>query len=78
MLGRICDTGRRLYPASVNKVETIVADPADPDVLYVRETYPARPRTGPLLHLTTWTRFALAPGREQEREIEVTGVLSVA
>ena len=38
----------------------------------------ARPRLGPLLHTTTWTRYVLTPGHEQVKELQLAGVLSVA
>jgi hypothetical protein len=68
----------RRYPDQANKVEAIVADPSDPLVLYARTTSLRRPRCGPLLHTTTWTRYVFAPGHQQLREIGPAGVIRVA
>jgi hypothetical protein len=67
-----------IYPEWDSEVEAIVADPVAPDVFYLRTAMRSRPRLGPLLHTTTWTRYVLTPEHTKVREIEAAGVLSVA
>jgi hypothetical protein len=72
------DAIERLHRAGSDwgALRAVLADPSDPNVLYARERMLGRPRRGPVLSTTSWTRYVL----EQERicEVSTTGVISVA
>jgi hypothetical protein len=68
----------RAYPELYLKLETVVAHPGTPDVLYARTTTLGRPRRGAVLKATAWTRYVLAPGGTHLREVANAGVVAVA
>ncbi len=60
------------------KTDEIVADPDEPDVLWIRSTSSGKPRFGPGFVSTTWTRVRLTSDGSRVREISAGGVLSAA
>jgi len=64
------------FPDLYLDLEAVLADPSDPNVLYARERMLGRPRRGPVLSTTSWTRYVLE--QERIREVSTTGVISVA
>jgi hypothetical protein len=46
------------------------------DMMHARERMLGRPRRGPVLSTTSWTRYVLE--QERIREVSTTGVISVA
>ena len=58
------------------EIETIVADPDQPWVLWVRDRSRGRAKDGsPDLDVRAWSRVALAPGGAQVREIGPSSVI---
>jgi hypothetical protein len=68
---------RRLYPDFDRRVDAVLADPAEPDVLWLRTVTLGRPRRGPAIDTTHWGRLTLAPGGERVRELATVGVVRV-
>ena len=61
------------------EIETIVADPDHPWVLFVRDHSRGRAKDGSGdLDVRAWSRVVLAPGGEQVREIGPTSVIGGA
>jgi hypothetical protein len=61
------------------EIETIVADPDQPWVLWVRDHSRGRARgDGPDLDVRAWSRVVLAPGGRQVREIGPSSVINSA
>jgi hypothetical protein len=67
----------RMYRDSKSDDEILLADPALPEVFYLRSTQTGRPKSGPPLNVTFWMRFTLAPGGERVREISTVAVSRV-
>jgi hypothetical protein len=60
------------------EVDEVVAEPATPDIAWVRFTQRARPRRGPALEATWWERWTLDPAHERVLEIAFGGVTRLA
>jgi hypothetical protein len=61
------------------EIETIVADPARPTVLYVRDHSRGRPKDGsPDLDVRAWSRVVLSPDGTQVRELGPSSVINRA
>lgn len=61
------------------EIETIVADPAHPSVLYVRDHSRGRAKDGSSeLDVRAWSRVVLAPGGTKVREIGPSSVVNSA
>ncbi|MDA0182574.1 nuclear transport factor 2 family protein [Solirubrobacter phytolaccae] len=61
------------------EIETIVSDPAAPDVLYVRDHSRGRPRDGsPALDVRAWSRVVLTADGTQVRELGPSSVIQSA
>jgi hypothetical protein len=61
------------------EIETIVADPARPSVLYVRDHARGRPKDGsPELDVRAWARVVLTADGAQVRELGPSSVISSA
>lgn len=67
----------RMYPR-LEQTESILADPYDPNVFYIRATTFGQPRRGPVLDMVDWSRLEAAPGHAQVRELASIGVERVA
>ena len=68
----------RIYPDFRSQDELVLADPAQPDVFYVRQLQAGRPRSGPALDITMWARVELAPCGERVRRIGADAVVRAA
>jgi hypothetical protein len=68
---------RRLYPDLEQRFDTVLADPTEPDVLWLRTVRQGRPRRGPALAATSWGRLMLAPGARRVRGLEAAAVVRV-
>jgi hypothetical protein len=68
---------QRMYRELDGETERVLADPYDPNVIYVLSRTVGRPHRGPSLDMTGWSRWQLAPGHEQVREIAAGGVIRV-
>jgi len=61
------------------EVETVVADPAAPNVLYVRDHSRGRPKDGsPPLDVRAWTRVLVSDDGAQIRELGPSSVINSA
>lgn len=61
------------------QIETIVADPAQPSVLYVRDRSRGRPKDGgPALDVRAWTRAVVTDDGARVRELGPSSVISRA
>ena len=61
------------------EVETVVSDPAAPNVLYVRDHSRGRPKDGsPPLDVRAWTRVLVSDDGAQVRELGPSSVISRA
>jgi hypothetical protein len=65
----------RIYPDFQSQDELVLSDPARPDVYYVRQLQLGRPRSGPALDVTMWSRVELAPCGERVRLIGADAVV---
>jgi hypothetical protein len=68
----------RIYPDFRSEDELVLADPASPHVFYVRQLQVGRPRSGPALDVTMWSRVELAPCGERVRRIGADAVVRAA
>ena len=68
---------RRLYLDFDRRVDAVLADPEEPDVLWLRMVTLGRPRRGPVIDTTHWVRLTLEPGAQRVREAAATGVVRV-
>ena len=75
---KTCKTMARAYPDLRQTTDEVLADPDEPHVLWSRATTVGRPRGGPALDTTAWTRMTISPDGERVREMANGGVIRVA
>jgi hypothetical protein len=69
---------QKAFPDISERVEVVLVEPTAPDVLWIRSVLTGNPKRGPALDALVWTRWTLATGGEQVREIAYAGVMRVA
>jgi hypothetical protein len=74
---RAVQASRRTYPDLRTVEEAVFAEPTAPQVLWLRQRQVGRPKSGPPLDVTFWSRVTLTPDQRRVREIDADVVTHV-
>jgi hypothetical protein len=65
----------RAYPDLHSQTEAVLADPAEPNVLWLRSKSTGHAKRGPALDATSWSRLTTTADGERARELANGGVV---